>query len=1178
MTGGHGKPIFDRAISDITSQLLAGAKQLRLNWSDLFPLDPSVDSATSTGFTAARAWAAPRRDPLILDLNGNGIETVAPNLANPILFDHNGNGIKTGTGWVAATDGFLVLDRNGNGTIDNGTEMFGDSTQLAAGGNAADGFAALAGQDSNADGVVNALDANFASLKVWQDLNQDGISQAGELKTLAELGIASLNLAKTANSQTLTGGNQIADLGSFTRTDGTTAVMADVNLASDTFHRSFTDIIPVTALTAALPDMQGSGRVRDLRQAASLTTVEGTTLAGALGQFAATTTRADQRARLDALLADWAATSNFQTSIEKASAQNGQLLYLVPGLSRTDVPGAGFARIMALGASGSSGSGGGGTATVAVMPTPVELAHIEMLKAQQIRITQLIGILEKFNGTTFVSVEAAGVRTGINQFIAALSVSSSPVGATINAFSTYYDEFVLNLSGAQITLIESAYASLRQSVYDGLLMQTRLKPYLDNISLTLGSTGVALDFTALNARLAATHAANANTAIGDLLDLQKLMGSTLEASGWNGAALIRDWASTDLADAAVVATLTEFGYLVGGAGDDILNGGAGNDQMLGGAGNDTLNGDAGNDTLDGGAGNDILNGGAGADTYYFNRGNASDTIVESGSGYDYYYTGGNADRLIFGAGITAADLSLSRVGQNLVMDLGAGDRLTFTDWFKADASYGVMASQVDNFQFSDGTVLTAAALINSKLVDVTGTAGDDILSGGAENNRLIGDSGNDTLNAGAGNDTLLGGAGNDTLNGDAGNDTLDGGEGNNILNGGDGSDSLTSGSGNDILNGGAGADTYYFNRGNASDTIVESGSGYDYYYTGGNADRLIFGAGITAADLSLSRVGQNLVMDLGAGDRLTFTDWFKADASYGVMASQVDNFQFADGTVLTAAALINSKAVMTVGTDGNDVFSGSSCNDILQGAGGNDVLSDAGGRNLFNGGAGMDVLTGSVSSEMFVGGTGNDIITTGTGADIIVFNRGDGMDVVNGGIGTDNTVSLGRGIAYADIALSKVNNDLVLEVCPSTSSGQAGDQITFANWYDTTANNKSVLDLQVMTDAMAGFDATSTDPLLNQAVQNFDFTAIANAFDQARGTSATFMHWSATNSLLAAHLSGSDTAALGGDLAHQYGTTGSFTGMNLTAAQDVLNAPQFGAQAQALRPLQGLQGGGVTLQ
>ena len=215
-----------------------------------------MEQSIANFFNAARAWAAPRFDPLILDLNGSGIETIAPNAATPILFDLNGDGIKTGTGWVAATDGFLVLDRNGNGTIDNGTELFGDSTQLAAGGTAADGFAALAGQDSNLDGVVNALDANFANLQVWQDLNQDGISQAGELKTLTELGIASLNIAKTANSQTLAGGNQIADLGSFVRADGTTAVMADVNLASDAFHRSFTDVIPAYALSAALPDVQ----------------------------------------------------------------------------------------------------------------------------------------------------------------------------------------------------------------------------------------------------------------------------------------------------------------------------------------------------------------------------------------------------------------------------------------------------------------------------------------------------------------------------------------------------------------------------------------------------------------------------------------------------------------------------------------------------------------------------------------------------------------------------------------------------------------------------------------------------------------------------------------------------------------------------------------------------------
>jgi len=107
-----------------------------------------VDSNTGSYFTTAQRFI-PRRDPLTLDLNGNGIETVPVNVTNPILFDHEGKGIKPGTGWIAPSDGFLVLDRDGNGTIDNGTELFGDNTPLYAAdgtvtGTAADGFAALA--------------------------------------------------------------------------------------------------------------------------------------------------------------------------------------------------------------------------------------------------------------------------------------------------------------------------------------------------------------------------------------------------------------------------------------------------------------------------------------------------------------------------------------------------------------------------------------------------------------------------------------------------------------------------------------------------------------------------------------------------------------------------------------------------------------------------------------------------------------------------------------------------------------------------------------------------------------------------------------------------------------------------------------------------------------------------
>jgi trimeric autotransporter adhesin len=93
------------------------------------------------------------RDPLTLDLDGDGLETVALSATSPIYFDHDGDGVKNGTGWVKPEDGFLVMDRDGNGAIDTGRELFGDSTPLASGGIVADGFAALAQEDTNQDGI-----------------------------------------------------------------------------------------------------------------------------------------------------------------------------------------------------------------------------------------------------------------------------------------------------------------------------------------------------------------------------------------------------------------------------------------------------------------------------------------------------------------------------------------------------------------------------------------------------------------------------------------------------------------------------------------------------------------------------------------------------------------------------------------------------------------------------------------------------------------------------------------------------------------------------------------------------------------------------------------------------------------------------------------------------------------
>lgn len=124
-------------------------------------------------------------DPLVIDLDGDGLELLP--VHRGVNFDFYGTGRTQAVSWVQADDGLLALDRNGNGTIDDGTELFGN-VDLAYG----DGFAQLAELDTNLDGAVTAADDQFAQIVVWRDLDADGETDAGELSTLADHGVESL--------------------------------------------------------------------------------------------------------------------------------------------------------------------------------------------------------------------------------------------------------------------------------------------------------------------------------------------------------------------------------------------------------------------------------------------------------------------------------------------------------------------------------------------------------------------------------------------------------------------------------------------------------------------------------------------------------------------------------------------------------------------------------------------------------------------------------------------------------------------------------------------------------------------------------------------------------------------------------------------------------------------------
>ena len=585
-------------------------------------------------------------DPLVLDLDGDGLETLSADDHRGALFDHDGDGIRTATGWLKADDGFLVYDRNNDGKINDLTELF--SERFAS--NTPHGFAALSSLDSNHDGKVDALDEQFSRLKVWRDLNEDGQSSPEELFTLSQLNIRALYTHFEAQDQ-WQGSNHLTHLGQYETEEGHRHAMGDINFGYQPFYSQFIDKLTLTEEQKAAINLQGVGNVRDLREAATLSPK----LAELLSRYRNVTTKAEQQALLPELIEAWAKTGKGYQTYGKALAKTTE--YSLPTGGSED----------------HSDSLSTNDDIQILRVTPQELESIRQAKHDP-------AVMQRFEANKH---KIATLNTLYHLNIQQLYY-------TTDGDIDYITDKVNRM-----------YEQTLELAYRSLLSQTRLAPYFEHLTaVSQGTTPKTAE--KLIALFEAKFKQSPEAALTDLAEFLSLLP---QPRAWaEGLVLLQRYtayakeqgiyAAWQRDNQATLNVLTDIGFRFGSEGTDAADVFISHDESS------TVKGEDGDDTFIGGKGNDVLDGSYGADTYIFAKGHGQDVISE----YDTYQSG-KQDRILFEHINRPDELWFSRQGDDLTIKEWHGkESLTIKDWY-AHEYY-----QVEQIQLADGKSLNLSQL------------------------------------------------------------------------------------------------------------------------------------------------------------------------------------------------------------------------------------------------------------------------------------------------------------------------------------------------------------------------------------------------------------------------------------------------------------------------------------
>ena len=1023
--------------------------------------------------------ATTTRSPLVVDLDGDGVETTTTE--DGTHFDHDNNGFAEKTSWVGKDDGLLVRDINGNGQIDDGTELFGNNSVLSNGQKAANGFEALKDLDSNNDGVFNSSDTAWNQVNVWKDSNQNGKVDEGELLTLEQAEIENIDLNYQNSNAVDTNGNTVGQIGSFDKENGTQGNISDIWFNTDLMDTVDKTNIDIPADIAALPNVTGFGNVHDLHTAMAL----------------------DTSGELKALVQQYAA--------ETDSEARQQILYNII------------------------------YHWTGVQDEPIDGRDPTQVYGKVIDDTRKLEALEEFMGEEYLGTWCWGERDpnphgkAAPYILRAFDILAEYVNNELLA-QTHYKPLLENVkliwdnttetwsvdvSGA-VAQIQSLY---NENVENGIITFREFEKLVKNCGYdnlqaiyeafrTYGSlTGSDLD--AMFAKFGYTYGTDLND----------------DLTGTAGVDEINGLAGND--------------SIYGGAGNDTLDGGTGNDNIFGENGDDILIGGEGNDYLIGGNGADtyIFNPGFGNDAIDNSDDNASANepdIIQFGEGILASKTtlGRQGYDLIITVSYDPDENGTTRPNDSIriysYFDQQGTSSATVNSIVFADGTtwdYEYVRDHWNSIPDANGGETLEGNNENNTINGTNyndiliGNEGNDTINAGNGNDRLLGGTGNDTLNGGSGDDTYLwnwgdgmdtisdtgnhdkisfgdgitysdlkfrqeGGnlritvknnenqgmlingffssldykiedlyfqdgsivhlseipltlhqlntdetinltgngdtvyanGGDDRVNGEQGNDTIFGGDGNDNIYGNSGNDVISGGKGDDTIDGGNGADTYIWNLGDGLDTIAQVSS----------EDIIKFGPGITFDNLSFRNDNGDLRIYINDDD----TQGVICKNFFGNDSYKSKQIIFNDGT---SFALPTSPLTLTQ-KNTSETVTATIYNDTIYANGGADTVHSDQGDDVIYGGAGFDSFYGEDGNDTLIGGTGSDYMEGGAGDDTYIYNVGDGLDTIydyenSSSTGKNDKIKFGEGIEFSDLTFRREGNSLIITLFGDITQG-----------------------------------------------------------------------------------------------------------------------------------------------